>query len=382
MNLAFCLFKYYPFGGLEKNFLNILKETLSRGHHVSIFTMKWDGEVPDFIENGDCQIITIPHSGFCNHAKCKSFVRNLKTQLEEKSFDFVFGFNRMPGLDLYYCADVCFKADVRKRRSPLFKLTSRYRVYAKFEETVFSPQSSTHILALSHIQKEIYKQEYGTQEERFHPIPAGINKERIKACLDSDKTLQFRQELNIDKNDKILLMIGSDFTRKGVSRTLTALASLPEKIKNKTKLFVIGKGKEAKFLSLAKKFNVLNQVKFTGGVDNVPQYLAAADILIHPAISENTGNAIVEALIAGLPVITTSNCGYAMHVEKSKAGIVIDGNDFMQENLNAAIKKMVSMPQKDINDLKELAINYSNNTDFYSRPKVVADIIEKLSKNK
>ena len=38
MKLAFCLFKYYPYGGLEQSFLNITRQALACGHEVHVFT--------------------------------------------------------------------------------------------------------------------------------------------------------------------------------------------------------------------------------------------------------------------------------------------------------------------------------------------------------
>lgn len=378
MKLAFCIFRYYPFGGLERNFLRILKEALSRGHTVFIYTMDWEGGKPDFIGDGDCKIINVPYSGLSNHSRCTAYVKNLAPLLAAEEFDLISGFNRMPGLDLYYCADVCFIADVRRRRSAFFKLTPRYRVYSSFENAVFSPEVKTHILALSHIQEKIYQQEYGTPPERFHQVPAGIDKAPIKECISAEKRRKFRQQLNIGDDEKMLLMIGSDFGRKGVSRSLKALAALPLEAKTKVKLFVLGKGNISKMKSLAAKLGISEQVILAGGVDNVPHYLSACDLLLHPAVSENTGNAIVEALIAGVPVLTTSNCGYAIHVERSGAGKVIEGIEFSQAEMNSKLSELLSLAENESDRLKEQALEYAEKTDFYSRPQAIVDIIEKL----
>lgn len=380
MKFAFCLFKYYPFGGLERNFLRILKEILSRGNSITIFTMEWEGEIPLFIKENDCNIVNIQSSGLSNHSKCASYVSNLQQHLKTEQFDLVVGFNRMPGLDLYYCADVCFIADVRRRRSPLYKLTPRYKLFSKFEKSVFSKESKTEILILSHIQKEIYQSEYHTAESRFHPVPAGIEKNNIRDLVTKNQREQFREKFNVKPDEKMLLMIGSDFVRKGVKRSLTSVASLPEKIKNNVKLFIIGKGKIKKMATFAKELNIENNIIFTGGVNNVPEYLSASDLLLHPAISENTGNAIVEALIAGVPVLTTSNCGYAIHVERANAGKVIEGIDFSQNEINKELYNLLTISKDEQTALKNNALKYSDETDFYSRPTTISDIIEKLGK--
>ncbi len=51
--------------------------------------------------------------------------------------------------------------------------------------------------------------------------------------------------------------------------------------------------------------------------------MAAADLLVHPARYDTTGTVILEAVVNGLPVITTAACGYARHVDFAGAGIVV-----------------------------------------------------------
>jgi UDP-glucose:(heptosyl)LPS alpha-1,3-glucosyltransferase len=377
MNLAFCIFKYYPFGGLERNFLRILEEALRRGHSVTVFTMSWDGEIPEFI-NEQCNINYIPFTGITNHGKCESFVDNLTPYLKDGNFDLIIGFNRMPGLDLYYSADVCFVADIRRRHSSIYQLTKRYRVFSAFEKSIFSQESKTHILALSKIQRKIYTEEYGTPDNRFHPIPAGIDKEKIRECISQEKRVLFRKKIGINENETMLVMVGSDFKRKGVIRSMEAVFSLPEEIRKRTKLFVLGKGNIKKMLAFAKRLKIIDNIIFPGAVNNVPEYLSAADTLLHPAVSENTGNAIVEALIAGIPVIATSNCGYAFHIENSGAGFVIEGLMFSQNEFNKRLQEAINLPQEQIALWRAKALKYSDLTDFYSRPSVAVDIIEGL----
>ena len=380
MNLAFAIFKYYPFGGLERNFLRVTEECLKRGHSVTVYTMNWHGEVPAHFANYDFHLKVLSVRGFSNHIRCRSFGENLRNTLQNETFDLLVGFNRMPGLDLYYCADVCFKADVRRRHGLLYRLTSRYRVYSSMEKAVFSPDSHTRVMVLSHIQKAVYQQEYGTPPSRFCDIPPGIDKHKIRDAVKHAEREKIRAALGLKENTQMLLMVGSDFRRKGVMRTLKAAASLPEEKRARIKLFIVGKGKVEKYAYYAKKYDI--DTVFTGGVDNVQEYYSAADLLIHPAVSENTGNAIVEALISGTPVIATSNCGYAFHIENSNAGMVVDGDNFSQEHLNSALNAFLEYTADEQKKLSINALEYSDKTDLYSRPQVIADIIEQTVSEK
>ena len=46
MKIALCLYKYFPYGGLQRNFLAISEELLKRGHDITVYTGEWEGECP------------------------------------------------------------------------------------------------------------------------------------------------------------------------------------------------------------------------------------------------------------------------------------------------------------------------------------------------
>jgi len=371
MNLSFFIFSYFPYGGLERNFLRITEACLAKGHQVDIYTMSWQGEKPQ-----GAQVITVPASGLTNHGRCASYVEALEKMIEPGTYDLRVGFNRMPGLDLYYTADVCYILDIKKRRGLLARLTPRYRVFSSFERAVFGPESHTHIMILAEAEKANYVRAYGTPEKRFHDLPPGIDRQRIKAALKPDVAEELRQQLGLPQESLILLAIGSDFVRKGVERSVRAMASLPEKIRQQTHLLVVGKGKAKPLLKLASRLQVKDNLRVIGTSDQVPGFLAGADLLLHPAISENTGNVIAEALVAGLPVLATDTCGYGFHVRNSGAGSLIKGLPFNQQEMNQTLAKMLE--SNDRHEWGQQALEYADRTDLYSRPQKALEIIESL----
>ena len=47
MQLAFILYKYFPFGGLQRDFMRIALECQRRGHAIRVYAMIWEGDVPE-----------------------------------------------------------------------------------------------------------------------------------------------------------------------------------------------------------------------------------------------------------------------------------------------------------------------------------------------
>lgn len=346
-----------------------------RGHTIDVYTMNWEGEHPP-----ELNINIVPVQGVSNHSKAAAYSKYLASNLNRSIYDLVVGFNKIPGIDLYYAADVCYSARIDNQRTFLSKWTPRYRVFSNFEKDVFSPDSSTHIIYISKQEKKIYQDRFKTQEKRFHYAPPGINKEKIR----EDITFQNRQEtrhlLSITDQDTFLLMVGSNFKTKGVDRSIRALSSLPAKIRASTYLFIIGKGKEKKYKKMASLLGIGENVHFLGTRDDVPRFLAGADFLLQPSLNENTGNAIVEALVAGVPVLATENCGYAEHVHLANAGRVVSSSPFKQETMDMTLKEMLLSNERQ--SWSKNALAYADNTDLYNRFKVIGDIIETIAASK
>lgn len=375
MRFAFIIFNYFPFGGLERDFMAISLECLKRGHWIDVFTMQWEGEIPSGIH-----ITHIQSNGLSNHQKVRKFAQNLSSRLNHSDYDLIFGFNRLPGLDIYYAADVCYVKRIERQRNFLSKLTPRYRLFSAYEKAVFSPESTTEIIYLSEQEKNNYQAVYNTPDQRFHYAPPGVDKQFMQSYLSNENKQIIRKEFNIAENDKFLLMVGSNFQTKGVDRSIRSLASLPSDLKKSTHLFIIGKGDNKKFLALAQKLGTENNVHFLGGRNDVPRFLSGADLLLQPSLTENTGNAIVEALVAGTPVLATQTCGYAEHVVKAQAGKIISCSPFRQEEMDKLLKEMLTSSAQ--NKWKHNAMSYADQTDLYDRPIVVVDLLERITESR
>ena len=101
--LALLLYRYFPYGGLQKDFLGITKELLAREHEVKVYTRSWEGDIPKNLD-----VVQLGEKGFSNYSKNKTYVVKALKSVKDFLPDIVFGFNKMPGLDLYFAADTCF----------------------------------------------------------------------------------------------------------------------------------------------------------------------------------------------------------------------------------------------------------------------------------
>jgi len=375
VRLAFCLFKYFPFGGLQRDFRRIAETCRQRGHHIDVFTMAWQGPVPK-----PFNVHLLPVPGLTNPGRCRGFARLLARRLAAGNYHAVIGFNKLPGLDVYFAADPCFVAKTRKKYRFFGGLGRRYRIYSGFEKAVFGKEAGTEILLISEVEKEHFIRCYGTDENRFHLLPPGISPDRAAPDNVAEVRRDFRQKFSFSDDNNLLLMIGSSFKTKGVDRSIRALAALPEPLCSKTFLLVVGEGRTAPFLRLARRLGIMDRLRFFGGRDDVPRFLCGCDLLLQPSYFENTGTAIVEAIAAGLPVLATANCGYAHYVEKSGAGLLA-AEPFSQQRFNELLSHMLTAVEKQT-QWRRNALDYASRTDLYSLPERAAEIIEAVAQRR
>jgi len=368
MQLAFCLYKYFPFGGLQRDFLRIALACQARGHGIRVYTLEWNGDVPAGFE-----VVRVPVKAWSNARRYARMSDWVARDLATRPVDRVIGFNKMPGLDVYYAADPCYEEKARTLRNPLYRLSGRYRHFAAYERAVFGADSKTQILMISEVQQPFFEKHYSTPKSRFHLLPPGIDRDRRAPANSAEIRAEFRHEFGLADDDFLLLQVGSGFKTKGLDRSLLALAHLPEALRQCTRLIAIGQDAPTQFQLQAKALGIGEQVSILSGRDDIPRFLLGADLLIHPAYNENTGTVLLEAVVAGLPVLTTAVCGYAHYITEAEAGVVVP-EPFAQATLDSTLLSMLNDgEQRRI--WQQNALKFADHADIYSNAERAADII-------
>lgn len=375
--LAFIIERYFEFGGLQRDMRRFALACAREGHDVTVFTNRWEGSQEPLIA---IEIIDIRMSS--NHRtikKIEDFVYDLR---RENKFDCITGFNRVGGLDVYFGGDICLKAKLQQQHQMWRRFLPRYRTYLELEAAVFGQASDTDIMLISSMESETIQRVYRTASERIHLLPPGIDRDRFVAnFLLGEKRNRFRKEFSIQNDDLMILTVGSSFRTKGIDRAIHAIASLPQDLKRRCRYVVVGQGNENKFGAMARKMGIGDHVFFTGGRNDIACFYHAADVLLHPARTENTGTTLLEAMVTGLPVLATENCGYAHYIQDANAGAVCP-EPFQQAKLNTLLRAILANSGQQ----QEYAKNgreYCQNANIYSMiEKGVQVIVNRAEKNR
>lgn len=370
MKLAIAILKYFPHGGLQRDFLRIAEEANRRGHSVVAYTMSWKGEKPAWLD-----VRILKPFAFTNHRKAELFFRKLHCALQKDPCDVLLGMCRGPGLDFYFSGDDCFALNQQKKHSPLFcRFSPRIRTFTEMERAVFAPESKTQILALVEQQKKEFAKFYGTPDKRQHLIPPGMNPDCKRPENADQRRAEFRKEIGLSEDRLVLLCVGANLKLKGADRVIRAVGAMPEVLREKITLLLIGKP-TGELEKQAKEVHA--DIRFEGVSERVPDYYLASDLMVHPARSEATGTVLIEALSSGLPVICTELCGFSPYIRESGAGHVLSGA-FHQDELNVAMESLL-MDRENLKYLSREALEYVEHANFTGRASAVVDLLEEYS---
>lgn len=315
--------------------LRTANELVNRGHTVEIFTMSWQGELP----GTGISVNVMPAKGLLNYWRYQKFIAQAQAVIRQSgNFDFIFGYNRMGGLDAHFAADPCFIERAHQQRSWLYRMTPRYRWFVECERAIFDANLKTQILAVSLSEKPHFQRWYGTQSERFHYIPPFLSPERFVLKDKAEMRKHLRDAFGFAAEDFVYLLTGSGFSMKGLDRAILAMAALPAELLKHTKLVAVGQDNPKHFAKMAEKLGLAEHVVISKGRSDIPQLMQGADICVHPAYRENTGLVILEGMACGAPMLVTESCGYAHHVTEAEAGLVsavpFDQSGFNQQFLS------------------------------------------------
>jgi glycosyltransferase involved in cell wall biosynthesis len=152
-------------------------------------------------------------------------------------------------------------------------------------------------------------------------IPMGIDVERFAGAVASTK---LKKQYNL--HDFTILFVGRLSEEKGIIYLLEALGSLQAAGKSFTAIIVGSGPLEAKLQQYIADNDLAKSVIMTGWIDNseLPTYYKTADVMVGPSLHEAQGLVFLEALAAGLPVITTTAGGTKDFVKNEVNGFLVE----------------------------------------------------------
>jgi glycosyltransferase involved in cell wall biosynthesis len=171
--------------------------------------------------------------------------------------------------------------------------------------------------------------------ENFYHKYAHISLDKMVTIYNG---VEISDEVNIDKEkkkeefgimgkDNIVTTIGRLAPQKGIEYLLYAVPKILESMPKK-KFLVVGEGDEKnKLKKLAEKLNISQNVIFAGLRNDVKEILAITDVFVLPSLFEGLPIVILEAMLAGKPIVATDIPGTDELIVNGETGILIPPKD-------------------------------------------------------
>ncbi len=319
MRIGIIRARYNPFGGAEVFMGRFMKGLAARGHSLLVYSTDWPEE-----EGLTLRRITTSGPSFLRPL---SFALKVKKAVEEDRPDVVISFERTFSQDIYRAGDGCHREWLRRRCAtlgPLKRLSvflgPKHRVLLYLEKRLFADPRLRKVVANSERGRDEIRRLYGLRQEDICVIYNGAPPLAVNAKKRAAERRKLRASLGVDRGEKVLLFVGSGFERKGLMYAIRALAHLPVE----TRLVVIGRGRTAPYEKEARRLGVAERVRFMGAVKGAAAYYPLGDVFVLPTIYEPFSNACLEAMAAGLPVVTSRVNGVSEVMEAGVSGAVVE----------------------------------------------------------
>ena len=251
--------------------------------------------------------------------------------------------------------------------------------------TKYLPNINNFIALTESVKLEFSK--LGINSKIIHEIPYGVNSDDL--LIKEDKII-LRTKHNIDKKKFIFLCVGRNHPKKNFQLLNKIVSHLKNKnLNQKFQIIVIGKdssllqddiikSENEKYFLLREEIGSLDKKNPKFPSTLLSEYYNLSDCFLFPSNLETFGIVLVEAMMTGLPVITTNAPGCKDVVRNLTDGLVFDKNDY--KSAANLMQTLINNKNNSMEDYKIKSIQRSSNFSILSIAKMYENLILKTNK--
>jgi glycosyltransferase involved in cell wall biosynthesis len=181
---------------------------------------------------------------------------------------------------------------------------------------------------------------WGVLPERIVLIPNGVE---IPSPTGPQVRSDCRRRLHLPTDRSLILGVGNLRPEKNQAALIAAVQRIGRHCR-KAALILLGDGPMRSALEAqARADDPGAQIIFPGRVNNVLDYLYAADLFVLPSLVEGLSNALIEAMAVGLPCAASDIPGNRMLIQNGINGLLFDPQDV--EELTETVSSLLAAPQ-------------------------------------
>ncbi len=266
------------------------------GYSVTVIFLKGrDDDLP--AANLNCEIISC--ADWFDKGSHKEVIQRLRSLFRQKNFDVVIAHRYHPSKFAMQAS----RGLVIKRKIAVFHGLANFKRWRRKLFAWFFLRTWLIAGVSKAVARDILESGAGFRSRQVHVVSNGIDLKALEAS--QLNRAEARAHLGLPPDAFIFGNVGRLSTSKNQSLLIKAYKKIVEDLPL-SRLVLVGEGrKKGELLSLVTEYDLQDKVLFTGYLPKAHLYLRAFDVFLFPSRYEAFGLALLEAMIARVPVIVS-----------------------------------------------------------------------------
>jgi len=319
-------------GGAETYVADLCRYLVQAGHRVDLYAESWaDGCLPP-----QANLVKVAAPGKNKLERIMSFARKSATALREAHHDCSVGFVNTWAHDVIIPQGGVHRgsltANAQRFSTPLRQLyllaktaNPKHWIYQSIERRQYDTERRARVVAVSNMVKRHVEEFHHVPRQQIRVVPNAIDPRRLMVSQPGAVRCAFRNRLGLEPGDLVGLFAGHNFALKGLEPLLAALGARRRR-RNGSRpihLLVCGSGEPAAYRRLASRLGLEDTVHFLGFHPEVEACYWSSDFFVQPTYYDPCSLVVMEALVCGLPVITTAQNGASELMTDGREGYIL-----------------------------------------------------------
>lgn len=361
-------YETFRYGGLGIVFVNISNYLFHEGINISVVVQYAGGELQEKLDK-KIHCFSLEHRGKLSYPlRLRSFIQIVRETSPEIVLSHSWNMNVIVILAKLITRSH-YKIIIFEHISPAAYLEGNW-FFGKIKQLSikYLYQKADLLVAVSDGIRKSYNNKYKLNPDKIVIITPPTDIDNIKNLAKNYCT-----EFHSIKEYPIIISVGTLSSVKNFILLLEAFKKLIRKID--CRLVIVGEGVEKeKIVRHAQDLGVEKKILLTGYQENPYKYMAKSSIYVSTSKFEGFSLSIVEAMVLGLPVVSTCTDGAKQILEEGKYGILVDHNS---DAISTAIFSLLTDKEeyKRYSDIGKIRAGIFKMNQSLS---AISDLIEKL----
>ncbi len=268
------------------------------------------------------------------------------------SIDTIYGISSIPGLAVYWLGKIFNKPTILK----LLGVFAPFHLIKKHNPIQWLRNFSEIIVYKLGFDK-LFILDDGTQGDKladYFKVPKQrllFYPQLIDKAFERESPKGLKELIGFEENNYVILFVARLVFYKGVNLALQAMKLIAQK-EPKARFLIVGDGaKREEYEKLAKKLGIWEYTKFIGSVRylDVWKFYTIADVFLSTNLLSNLCLPVIEAMVAGIPVVTIDTRNTYKLIKNKETGLLVKFKGEESKDTQEEIAEAVCLLLRDKN---------------------------------